>query len=109
MKCTHNCKTCKCNINDVNGFPCCIYFGTIINDIHWVTNFLTGHALEYFTKNRLYFYDDGLYLYDPKTCWLKKENYKMRKSACDCSDVTNKKYCFMFDKVGSDWVEKNSR
>ena len=100
MKCTHNCKTCKCNINDVNGFPCCIYFGTISDDIYWVMRDLSGHAIEYFNgRNKLYFYADGLYLYDPITCIKKQVNYKMRKSDADVSGVTGKKYTFIFEKI----------
>jgi hypothetical protein len=102
MKCTHNCDSCKCKIDDVNGFPCCVYFGAIPDDVYWVKTFLSGHALEYFNGSKLYFYADGLYLYDPITCIKQQVNYKMRKVEADVSGVVKKKYVFVFEKVRVD-------
>jgi len=105
MKCTHDCNNCKCKINDVNGFPCCVYFGSVSDDVYWVTTFLSGHALEYFDYKKLYFYADGLYLYDPITCIKQQENYKMEKIEADVSDIVKKRYTFMFEKVRVDSLQ----
>lgn len=106
MKCTHKCNSCKAKIKDNNGFDICTYFGSIKKHIHWDISNFSATALNYSTRNHLYFYDDGLYLYDPLTCCQLKSNYKLIKENEWTWKNGEKGYRFAFEYKDETWFKE---